>query len=702
MEIKKLKQKIPREIYDRISKFKELRPPQEEAIKKGILEGKDIIISSPTGSGKTLIAEMAIINNYLKNNKKSLYIVPLRSLAMEKYESFSKNYPWLKIAISIGDLDSSDPWLKNYDIIIVTSEKMDSLIRHGVNWIKQVGTIVIDEIHMIGDEERGPTLEVLITMLRKLTKAQIVGLSATISNAKEIADWLNAKIVKSDYRPIKLKEGVYCDGKIYFKNEKEGIEEKFEDEYLNLVLDALKKDKQVLIFFMSRRNAEAAARKCSQITKKFLEEKEKKFLEEKGEEILHSLEHPTEQCKKVSKYFKDGSTFHHAGLVSKQRKTIEDAFRKRILKVICATPTLALGVNLPTWRAIVRDMKRYSEEYGQGWIPVLEWKQMIGRAGRPGLEKFGEGVCIAKNENESEFLMNKYVLGKPENIYSKLSSEPALRSSILGLISISFVNSEKSTIGFFKNTFFAKQYKDETKLIEKIESIIELLKEIKFVKGKEFLEATRIGRRVSELYVDPLSAKYMIEMLKKEKYDELFYLQVINNCYEMPIPSIGKKDFFEVQSEIRRKKNKLPPIPEIWDIEYERFLRGFKNTKIFYDWINEKGEDYILEKYNETPGRLYSKLNIADWLLYSMEELAKILKKKKHIREIRKLRVRLKYGIKEELIELVQLKGIGRVKARKLYKAGIKNIEDLKKKKNILKEIIGKKTAENVLKQLGG
>ena len=377
MGIKKFKQKLPKEIYDRISNFKELRPPQEEAINKGILDGRDIIIASPTGSGKTLIAEMAIINNYLKYHKKALYIVPLRSLAMEKYENFSKNYPWLRTAISIGDLDSSDPWLKNYDIIIVTSEKMDSLIRHGIDWIREVGTIVIDEIHMIGDESRGPTLEVLITMLKKITKAQMIGLSATINNAKEIAEWLNAEIVKSDYRPIELKEGVYYDSKIYFKNEKEGIAEKFNEDYLNLVIDALRKDKQVLIFFMNRRNAEAAARKCSQITKKFLSENEKKELNEKSEEILHSLEYPTEQCKKVSKYFKNGSAFHHAGLVSKQRKIIEDEFRKRNLKVICATPTLALGVNLPTWRAIVRDMKRYSEEYGQDWIPVLEWKQML-------------------------------------------------------------------------------------------------------------------------------------------------------------------------------------------------------------------------------------------------------------------------------------------------------------------------------------
>ncbi len=689
------------EVKKIIDRFKELRPPQKMAIEKGILEGKNIVVASPTGSGKTLIAEMAMINNYIKTSKKSLYIVPLRSLAMEKFKNFTKRYPWLKIAISIGDLDSSDPWLKNYDIIIVTSEKMDSLIRHGANWIRDIGTIVIDEIHMIGDVERGPTLEVLITILKKLTRAQFVGLSATISNSEEIARWLDAELVKSNYRPVKLKEGVYFDGEIRFKRGKEGIEVFFGEGYLDLIRDSLKKDKQTLIFFMSRRNAEAAARKASEITKRFLKEEERKYLKEKGREILNALSHPTEQCKKLSKYFEKGSAFHHAGLVSKQREIVEEAFRKRILKVICATPTLALGVNLPTFRAVVRDLKRYSEEYGSDWIPVLEWKQMIGRAGRPGLEKYGEGIAIAKNEEESEYIFERYVNGKPEKIFSKLSSEPAIRTSILGLISSNLINSRKSAEKFFKLTFFAVQFGSEKKLIEKIDKTIDMLKEMNFIREeKGFLEATRIGRRVSELYLDPLSAKYMIEMLKKKKENELFYLQVINNCYEMPLPSIGRKDFIFLNSEIQKNKNKLPPVPEVWDIEYERYLRAFKNTLIFKDWINEKGEDYILEKYNETPGRLYSSLTIADWLLYSMKEIAKILKIKTNIE---KLRIRMKYGIKEELIQLVALEGIGRVKARKLYNHRIRTIEDLK---NVslerLKKIIGEKTAEKIKKQVGG
>ncbi len=687
---------MQKEIKEILSRFGELRPPQKLAIEKGLLDGKNIVVASPTGSGKTLVAELAIINNLLKG-KKGIYIVPLKALALEKYKSFKKNYPWAKVAISIGDLDSSDPWLKDYDIIIVTSEKMDSLIRHGANWIREVGTVVIDEIHLIGEVERGPTLELLITELSQICKAQFIGLSATISNAKEIAGWLNAELVVSDYRPVKLKEGVYYDGEIKFKDSTEAIQNTYDDPVIDLTLDTLKMKKQVLFFFMSRRNAEAAAKKLRRFVKKHLTSEEKEFLEKLSNEILNVLEKPTKQCEKLAECVKDGIAFHHAGLVNKQKELIEDAFRNRKLKVICATPTLALGVNLPTFRAVVRDLKRYSEYFGADWIPVLEWKQMIGRAGRPGLEKFGEGIAVAKNSNEVDLIMKKYILGKPENIYSKLSSEPALRTAMLGLIGTMIFDREDAE-KFFSKTFFAYQYGSKKKIMEKVNEVIDLLIELNFAEEKETLKLTKIGKRVSELYLDPLSANWMIESLKEKKHNPLFYLLIISKTYEMrPWPQI-KKDFFEIQSEVNAKKKILPRVPDPWDFEFEDYLRAYKVAKMINDWINEKTEEQILEKYNETPGKLYSRLTIADWLLYALAELAKLLKEKEHYREINKLRVRLKYGVKEELIELVQLEGIGRIKARKLYNAGIKSVADLRKAPlEKLKKLIGPKTAEKVL-----
>jgi len=138
-------------------------------------------------------------------------------LAHEKYNEFKNKYKNFKVALSIGDADSSDSYLEKYDIIITVSEKLDSLIRHNAPWLRNVSTIIIDEIHLLNDPDRGPTLEVVITILRQiLKKAQFIALSATIGNPKELAEWLDANLVIDDWRPIELRRGAYLDGKIEF------------------------------------------------------------------------------------------------------------------------------------------------------------------------------------------------------------------------------------------------------------------------------------------------------------------------------------------------------------------------------------------------------------------------------------------------------------------------------------------------------
>src|SRR3989344_8769053 len=187
---------IPENIIEILKKsgIEKLNEPQQMAVKKGLLQNKNLVVASPTASGKTLIAEMAFLNNFMKGGK-SVYIVPLKALATEKYHEFKEKYEKLgmKIAIAIGDLDSNDQWLKGYDLIIVSNEKMDSLLRHNVDWAKSISLMVIDEIHLLNDASRGPTLEIVITRLRQECSAQIIALSATISNAEEIAKWLSAK-----------------------------------------------------------------------------------------------------------------------------------------------------------------------------------------------------------------------------------------------------------------------------------------------------------------------------------------------------------------------------------------------------------------------------------------------------------------------------------------------------------------------------
>src|SRR3989338_1594345 len=219
MQLKEIKDKIPKEFYNIIKEeIKELRPAQVKAIKNGLLERKSLLVCTPTASGKTLIAELAALKSIIGGRGKAIYIVPLKALANEKYKDFKKRYGDIaKVALSIGDLDSADPYLAEYDMIVCTAEKLDSLIRHHTPWLGLVATVIVDEIHLMNDVERGPTLEILITILRQLLRnAQIIALSATIGNPKELAEWLNANLVIDNWRPVKLHKGIYLQGEIEF------------------------------------------------------------------------------------------------------------------------------------------------------------------------------------------------------------------------------------------------------------------------------------------------------------------------------------------------------------------------------------------------------------------------------------------------------------------------------------------------------
>ncbi len=220
MHLKSLKSKVHEDLYNVLDSLNmdELRPCQVKSLKHGLLDKKSLLVCTPTGSGKTLVAEIASANSILNRWGKAIYIVPLKALAMEKYKEFKKRYgEMFKIAMSIGDLDASDPYLGEYDLIFTTSEKLDSLIRHSAPWLKDVGVVVIDEIHLLNDPGRGPTLEILITILKKILKdVQIIGLSATIGNPAELSKWLEAELVQDDWRPVELKKGIMFDGELEF------------------------------------------------------------------------------------------------------------------------------------------------------------------------------------------------------------------------------------------------------------------------------------------------------------------------------------------------------------------------------------------------------------------------------------------------------------------------------------------------------
>jgi len=321
-------------------------------------------------------------------------------------------------------------------------------------------------------------------------------------------------------------------------------------------------------------------------------------------------------------------------------------------------------------------------------------------------EKYGEAISIAKSEDEKKKILEEYIKGEPEAITSKLAVEPVLRSSILGLISTGFIYTEEGLFDFFKSTFYGFQFKDDLALNEKLIRILEKLEKYEFIiRDKEKLKVTLLGKRIAELYIDPESAWTLINGLKKGSGNmpAISALQLICSTVEMEPIRVTSAEWDEIQSKMLDVENTfLIKKPSEWDPDYEFFTASVKTAFILEDWIEEKSEEYILEKYKLRPGGLYIKLQNADWLLYSCQELARILNLKPLQVPIRKTRLRMKYGIRETLIPLVKLRNVGRVRARKLFSIGVKDLGDLKKLDvNKLSALFGTAIAISLKEQVG-
>jgi helicase len=698
-----------------------LYPPQEDAIRAGALNGKNIVLASPTASGKTLIAELVITKSILEKGGKALYLTPLRALASEKYEDFQKytsiektHGQKLRVAITSGDYDSSDIYLANFDVIISTNEKADSLLRHRSPWIADVSVVVADEIHLVTEADRGPTLEVVLTRLLKLNpQIQIIALSATIKNAAEIAQWLKANAITTEWRPVPLREGVYYNHEIQFKDGSSRIVPRADtNPVFDAALDVVQEGGQVLIFAETRRLAVEMGRKASALRRRYLPKPDRRGLENLAQRVLATGER-TRLGEVLAEQVLNGVAFHHAGLSGGHRKIIEDAFRAGRLKILSATPTLAAGVNLPARTVIISSYERYEPGYGRYPISVLEYKQFCGRAGRPKYDKFGEAILIARTEDEQDYLLKNYALAEPERIWSKLGAEKVLRPHVLATVATRFANSEEGLVSFFAKTFYAFQY-DPKMIRSKLGDILVFLNREQMVEFRgEELSATRFGRRVSELYIDPVSAVVLRDGLytRAKHVSEVSLLHLISRTPDIApklYPRRGEDEMLDLFAK-EHEDEFMCEVPEYYGdtngVTYEEFLSEIKCARVLYEWINETSEDGILETHRVEPGDLLRMVDTAKWLLHATYQLAELFGHRDLMNPVYELQIRCAKGVKSELVPLVELQGVGRVRARALYNAGFKDMQTLKYASvtdlmNV--PMIGPTLAKKIKEQVGG
>ncbi|KAG0511870.1 MAG: putative DNA helicase [Nitrosopumilales archaeon] len=684
--------------------YTELYPPQEDSIKAGLLHGKSLLISAPTASGKTLIAILSMINYLSKSKGKIVYLCPLRALAAEKFSEFKKLESIdfkrkIKVKISTGDFEAVDKDLVNSDVIILTNEKMDSIIRHGSEWVDDVGLVIADEIHLIGDDDRGPTLEIILTKLKLLeNKPQILGLSATISNSDEISEWLGCKLVENKWRPVPLFEGVYDAGSVVMNDGREfEIESSIRGKPVDLGIESVKNGGQSLLFAETRTRSSSLATKAADAISTSLDKSEIKELEKISRKILANNEH-TDLIKTLATLVKKGVAFHHAGLNQNCRETVESEFRNGKIKLIAATPTLGAGVNLPARRVVISSLNRYNSRVGINMpISILEYKQLCGRAGRPQYDDFGEAIIIG-NSNRSE-LIDYYINGEPEPIESKITDDKSLRTHILSLIATNPGIKKDQIIDFFLQTLGGLQTRKPTIKFGIDIAIKFLLSEELIIKKEERFAATEFGKKVSKLYIDPLTATFFrdsIEQVSKERKHTLGFLHVITSCEEFfPKFSLRNKDYEKVSLLLENYSSEL--IEPISEYDCSRSLLALQS------WITESSEISLSDNLNMQSGDMHRMVETADWLVHCLRELTKQSNRVDLLEELDILRRRIIYGIREELVDLVKIKGIGRIRARILYKNGVKNLEDLSKipvKKLAEIDKIGSTLADNIKSQL--
>ena len=756
--------------------IKTLHPPQADAM-PAVLSGRNTMICIPTASGKSLVAFMGLVNQLMVKNigSRGIYIVPLKALASEKLGELKQigESLGLKIGLGIGDAPNEARQIDDCDILVCTSEKLDSLMRSKSEVLRRVSVVVADEFHLVNDSHRGPTMEINLARIRHLLpEAQIITLSATVGNSQDLADWLESELIVSNWRPVSLEYATLAELDL----EPRAIQQSELSTSANLgpprtlegpkshvawaaLSDVYEQEGQLLVFVAARRSAQSEAKKLGQ--------RMHKYLSKHDPEALNALKELSEKLSRnsnsamgdtLAECVKGGVAFHHAGLRHNQRTEIENAFKNRILYCLCATPTLAAGVNLPARRVLIRDLKRFEDGMSR-LLPVMEVRQMLGRAGRPRYDPLGEAWLACKGGDPRQVadeIADRYIHGPVEDISSKLAAEPAMRFHLLSSIATGGLKTRQKIGDFFAGTYLGHS-QTNSYLQENIDGMLKWLVEKRFVRrtnvgnleenwddetpswvdaaqsasGVSFsksksrepteatfgfqrassisagtslsfdvealdneYEATPMGERVAQLYIDPLSADILLDGLRRA------VRRIVRRS--LPVTSFSlchlvaatpdfislwpKSSELEFGSKLRQKAALVEDELLIESPIDERAMGLVKSAWCTEFWYEERDLRDIEKELGVTPGDVYSRTDLMGWLLLAAREvlLRDDLFAEEHLGYVAELagmldltRARVRAGCKEDLLQLVQVRNVGRNRARTLSEMGIRTPSDL-------------------------
>lgn len=665
--------------------IKEFNPAQKAVIESGYLEDKsNYIISIPTASGKTVLGILPALKTIL-NGGKAVYAAPLLSIQNEKVKEFKS---FEKHGIKVGKHPS------NSDLSVMVFESFDALTRFSWNVLREVATLIIDEFHMIGEYSRGPTLESAITRAKIINPSlRIIALSATLKNIDEIEQWLDGKTVEHDYRPVPLNKEVLDAEMFNTKNKNDVI--------VKIVEKAIEDNSQALSFVSTRRFTESLATYVAKkIDKKTTKEQKQKF-KQVADKLLEvpkkkgSL--PTTTCLKLAEAAEKGVVFHHAGLFNEQKEIIEDEFRNGNILMITATPSLMYGVNLPSKYVVIRDHTRWTSN-GPASIPVFDYEQMSGRAGRPQYDDVGYSYLVAKTMDEAFDLEARYVNGEIELTNSKLiDNKDAIYKQIIAQIASSLSKNLDDLNDFFGKTLYGFQMKNnpsmsmfaQDSLNWELESALEFLLQNGIIRATpEGLKTTDFGNLIAKSnYAVETAVKIKEYVSTMEKLNPAEMIYALAETPDLPLISFkGRKSKDPVRDKLS---------------ECGLFAVDIGNPEAtavsLIEWIDERNEYEIENAYNVYSASTRRSAYEASRLVKFAKNTLEVLGNYSNLKDMDYLSARLYYGVKEDIIPLVVgVKRLGRKRARLLMKTFGDNLSEASEKDLQKVEGIGPKLAGKV------
>ena len=639
---------------NKFQSFSELLPPQAEVLDFGLLStGFNCVLQMPTGSGKTWLAEQAI-GEVLQQGGRAIYLTPLRALASELLPKWQSRFSPYKVGIFTGDFGSSEkPYpfpFQKARLLIMTPERLDACTRNWRThwgWIPEVDLIVVDEFHLLGDSNRGARLEGTISRIQRLNPfCRIVGLSATMGNRHELADWLQGVEYYSDWRPIPLKWRI-----VRYRKAQEKPQALTREVSVNT-----SKGGRSLVFVQSRRRAEELSRLL-------------------GSEGLRSHH-------------------HHAGLTFDQRRIIEGEFREKKIDVLVATGTLEMGLNLPVNQVVLYDLQTFN---GMDFVPLPTnnvW-QRVGRAGRPGMDTTGEAILLAPTWDKT---VTNYPQGNFEPIRSGLASDINLSEQIVAEVASGLGRSTRQLESIFNLSLASIQ-----KRLPKVASVVSemlnagMLQE-QFDEGKveAKLKATKLGRIASRHLLSPSSLILFQRIFKSQEkltfFDLLLVAASTPDC--SPVIPADFEQLDELTGQLSKERSYLLQLTRkelslLLGVDGKRLLSTIKMAQISRAWTRTADLDGISETYGCYPFEINCIKESLDRLLLAMsavfkpedsdkDEPAREIEEEVSLYElISALQTMVSTGLDETTVTLTLVSGIGPKWARKLQKAGITDIEQL-------------------------